>query len=85
MAEPLVPEPSAFKNEMAIEKLRRHKSLGTDELPAELIKGGGRIIRSEIHKLISSILNREELPEEWKESVSVPIYKKGSETESSNY
>jgi len=37
-AEPLVPEPSAFKVEMAIEMLKRHKSTGVDEIPAELIK-----------------------------------------------
>jgi hypothetical protein len=56
-AEPLMPEPSAFEVEMAIEKLRRHKSRGIDHIPAELIKAGGRIIRSEIHKLIISIWN----------------------------
>jgi hypothetical protein len=50
-----------------------------------LIKGGGRIIRSEIHKLIISIWNKEELPEEWKESDIVPIYKKGEKTDCINY
>jgi len=30
-------------------------------------------MRSEIHELINSIWNKEELPEEWKESVIVPI------------
>jgi hypothetical protein len=85
MAEPLVPEPSAFKFEMDIEKLKRHKSPDTDQVPAELIKGGGRIIRSEIHKLLISIWNKEELPEEWKESVIVPINKKGDKTDCSNY
>jgi hypothetical protein len=84
-AEPLVPEPSAFEDEMAIEKLKRHKSPGIDQIPAELIKAGGRIIRSEIHKLIISIWNKEELPEEWKESVIVPICKKGDKTDCSNY
>jgi hypothetical protein len=29
-AEPLVPRPSAFEDVMAIEKLKRHKSPGTD-------------------------------------------------------
>ena len=33
-----MPKPSAFKVEMAIEKLKRHKSTGIDEIPAELIK-----------------------------------------------
>jgi hypothetical protein len=76
-AEPLVPESGAFEVEMAIEKLKRYKSPGIYQIPAELIKAGGRIIRSDIHKLIISIWNRAELPEEWKESVIVPIYKKG--------
>jgi hypothetical protein len=70
---------------MAIEKPKSHKSPGTDQIPAELIKAGGRIIRSEIHKLIISIWNKEKLPEEWKESVIAPIYKKGDKTHCSNY
>jgi hypothetical protein len=41
---------------MAIEKLKSHKSPGIDQIPAESIKAGGRIIRSEIHKLVISIL-----------------------------
>jgi hypothetical protein len=38
-----------------------------------------------IIKLIISIWNKEELPEEWKESVTVPIYKKGDKTDCSSY
>jgi hypothetical protein len=56
-----------------------------DQIPAELIKAGGRTIRFEIHKLINSIWNKEELPEQWKESIIVPIYKKGDLTDCSNY
>jgi hypothetical protein len=62
---------------MVIEKLKRHKSLGTDQISAELIQGGGRATRSEIYKLINSILNKEMLPEEWKGSIVVPICTKG--------
>ena len=76
-AEPLVPEPSALEVELATEKLKSHKSPGVDQIPAELIKAGGRTIRGAIHKLIIAIWNKEELPEEWKESVIVPIHKKG--------
>jgi len=54
-AEPLVSEPSAFEVEMAIEKLKRHKSPAIDQIPAEYLKAGGRTIRPEIHKLIQSI------------------------------
>ena len=77
-AEPLVPEPSAFEVELAIEKLKSHKSPSTDQISAEMIKAAGRTIRCAIHKLIISIWNKEELPEEWKELIIVPIYKKGN-------
>ena len=45
-------------------------------MPAELIKAGGRKIRSDNHKLIISIANKEELSEEGKEYVIVSIYNK---------
>jgi hypothetical protein len=84
-AEPLVPDPSALEVELAIEKLKSHKSPDINQIPAELINVGGRPIRCAIHKLIISIWNKEELPEKWKESIIVPIYKKGDETDCSNY
>jgi hypothetical protein len=83
-AESLVPKLSASKVELAIEKLNSHKSPGIDQIPAELFKAGGKTIRCEIHKLIISISNKEELPKEWKESIIVPIYKKGDKTDCSN-
>jgi len=52
-AEPLVPEPRAFEIEIPDVKLKRHKSRGIDQIPAELIKSGCRKIRSEIYKLIN--------------------------------
>jgi len=76
-AEPLVPEPSAFEDELATEKLKSHKSPGIDQIPAELIEAGGRKICYDIHKLTISIWNKEELPKEWMESIIVYIYKKG--------
>jgi hypothetical protein len=58
-AEPLVPEPSAFEVELAIEKLKRDVSPGIDQIPAELIKAGGRhfVLRS-IKLLILSGIRR---------------------------
>ena len=84
-ADPLVPEPSDSEVELAIDKLKSHKSPGIDEIPAELIKVGGRTICLEIHKLITSIWKEEKLPEEWKESIIVPIHKKGDKTDCNNY
>ena len=50
-----------------------------------MIKAEGRTIRCAIHKLIISIWNKEELLEEWKELIIVPIHKKGDKTDCNNY
>jgi len=44
-AETNLPQPSAFEVDLAIEKLKRHKSPGIDQIPTELIKAGGLKIR----------------------------------------
>jgi hypothetical protein len=64
-AEPLVPQPSAFDVEMAIEKLKRHKFPGDDQTQAEYIQVGGRNICSEIHKPNNSLWKNEDCPGEW--------------------
>ena len=54
IVEPLMPEPSDYEVEMVIEKLKSHKKKpGIDQIPAELIRAGGKTIHSEIHELIS--------------------------------
>ena len=78
-------ELSAFEFKMAIGKLKGYKSPIPDQIPAELIKAGGRIFSSEIQKFINPIWNREELPGKWKESVTVPIYNKTDKTDCTNY
>jgi len=84
-AEPLVPEPSASEFKLATDKLKSHKSPGIDQIPAELIKAAGRTICFEIRKLITSICKKDKLPEEWKESIIVPIHTKGDKTDCNNY
>jgi hypothetical protein len=80
MAEPLVPGPSRLQVEIAIVKLKKYKSPSSDQIPAELIHAGGEILLSAIHKLVNSVSNKEELPDQWKESIIVPIHKKGDKT-----
>jgi hypothetical protein len=41
-AEPFVPEPSASVVEVAVGKLKRYKSPGVDQIPAELFQAEGR-------------------------------------------
>jgi hypothetical protein len=61
-AEQLIPGPSHTEVEIAIAKLKKYKSPGSNQIPAELIQGGGKTIEAAIHKLINSIWNKEELP-----------------------
>jgi hypothetical protein len=60
-------------------------SPGIDQIPAELVKAGSNTLRFEIHKIINSVWNRDELPQKWKESIIVPIYEKGNKTDCNNY
>jgi hypothetical protein len=75
--EPFVPEPIASEVKVATGKLKRYKSPGVDQIPAELIQAGGETLHSETHKLIKLNWNKEELLHYWKEPIVVPIHKKG--------
>jgi hypothetical protein len=79
-----VPTPSLVEVEVAFGKMNSYKSPGTDNIQAELIKAGGETLYSEINRLTCSIGNKEELPQQWKESI-VPIFKKGDKTDCNNY
>jgi hypothetical protein len=77
-AEPLMPGPSRLEVEISIAKLKKYKLPGSDEIPAELIQAGGEILLPAIHKLINSVWNKEKLPDQWKESIIVPIHNRVS-------
>jgi hypothetical protein len=55
--------------------IKRYESPGSDQIPTVLIQAGGETLRSEIHKLDESIWNKEEVPDQRKESAIVPFYK----------
>jgi hypothetical protein len=54
-------------------KLKKCKLPSNDQIPAE-----GNIV---IHKLINSIWIKKVLPDQWKEPIVLPIYKKGDKTD----
>jgi hypothetical protein len=62
-----------------------YKSPVSDQILAELIQAGGEPLVSVIHKLINSVWNKEELPDQWKESIIVPIHKNALKSYCSNY
>jgi hypothetical protein len=43
-AEPLVPDPSRLEAEITIAKLKKYKSPGSDQIPAELIQAGVHLL-----------------------------------------
>jgi hypothetical protein len=53
---------------------------GSNQIPEELIPAGGETVVSENHKLINTVWNKEELPDQWKEPTIVSIFKKGDKT-----
>jgi hypothetical protein len=68
-----------------IAKLEKYKSPCSNQIQAELFQAGGEILLSANHKLINSVWNKEELPDQWKESIIIPVHKKGHKTDCNNY
>jgi hypothetical protein len=61
------------------------QSRSSGQILAELIQAGGETLLSAIHELINSIWNKEELPNQWKESIIVAVDKSGNQTNCTNY
>jgi hypothetical protein len=58
--------------EIVVAKLKKYKSPSFGEIPAELIQAVDEALVSVIHELSNSIFNKEELPDQWKESIIIP-------------
>jgi len=65
--------------------LKNYKLAGTDGIHPELIKYGGNKLLNRIYELVRQIWEEERTPEEWKETIIVPIYKKGDRDMCENY
>ena len=65
--------------------LKNNKAVGTDGLHLEMIKYGGNKLINRIYELLRQILEEEKIPEEWNETIIVPIYKKGDRDRCENY
>jgi hypothetical protein len=84
-ADQLVSGTTHLEVEISIAKLKKYKSPGSDEIPAELHLAGGEILVSVIHKLITPIWNKKEMSAKWKESIIVTNHKVGDKTDCNNY
>jgi len=58
-------------------KLKNNKVAGTDGIHPELIKYRGDKLLNRMYELLRQIWEEERIPEEWKETIIVPICKRG--------
>jgi len=84
-AEQFLEPPTYDEVRESISRLKDHKSPGEDNIPAELIKAAGHTLWTRLHQIITSVWEKEELPEDWLVGLLVPIHKKGSKTDCKNY
>ena len=71
--------------EEAVRRLKLGRACGVDEIPAELWKHGGDVVIEALYNLITKIWEAEDLPDQWREALIVPIFKKGDRKECGNY
>ncbi|KER26512.1 hypothetical protein T265_13976, partial [Opisthorchis viverrini] len=59
-------------------RVNRHRAAGPDDLPPALFKDGGEVLSQQLSDLFACIWEKESVPDNWGESVIVPIFKKGA-------
>ena len=69
----------------AMYSMKNNKAPGEDGISAELLKCGGREVEAFIIKLIQSAWEHENIPEDWRSAIIVPVHKKGEKTVCNNY
>ena len=76
-----------LKSEMihAIKSLKNGKSPGIDNVPSELLKGGGEALNDIITKLCQKVWSTNQWPDLWSTSLIIPIPRKGDLKKCSNY
>ena len=70
--------PSLIEVKAAVHSLKRHKSPGTYDIPAEVIKALNDENLILICDLFSMIWTERSVPQDFKDGIIAPVYKKGS-------
>ena len=71
--------------EAAIHALQIGKSPGVDNIPSELLKSGGDILKKLLTDICYKIWETGIWPSEWKKSLIISLHKKGSKQKCENY
>ncbi|GAA52406.1 protein kinase [Clonorchis sinensis] len=77
--------PTASEVYDCICSLKRHRASGPDDLPPALFKDGGEILSQRLSDLFDCIWEKESVPDNWGESVIVPIFKIEARSECDNH
>ena len=77
---------SEEETETALKGMKCGKAVGADEIPAETWKYMGNFGIKMLCKLFNCIMNTEQMPSDWRQSILIPIFKgKGDIQECKNY
>ena len=68
--------PSLAETQLAIKQMASDKAAGSDNIPAEIYKHGGTLLRERLQNLFVLIWEHRELPQELKDALIVHIYKR---------
>ena len=72
--------------EAALKGMSKGKAAGPSVLTSELLQATGKVGIRELKDIFNDLLDGEEIPNDWKGSFTVPIYKgKGDAMECGNY
>ena len=66
-----------------LKRMKSGKSVGPDDIPVEVSLG--EVAVDFLNRLFNRILCTDEMPDEWRKSVLVPIYRKGNVQSCNNY
>jgi len=67
-----------------LKNLKNNRAAGTDGIHLELIKYGGNKL-NRMYELVRQIWEKERIPEEWKETIIVPIHNRRDRDSCENY
>ena len=79
-----VPQISKEEVRAAMERMKRGKAVGPDDIPAEAWSCLGELAVDFLARLFNNILATEKMPEEWRQSILVPIFKNKGDAQSCN-
>jgi sorting nexin-29 len=84
-AEPMLNEVTQEETDKTIVSLKNWKAPGSDSIPSELIKYGGKQLHYAIFKISQKIWRDERVPSSRNEAIIIPLHKKGDKTICENY